>query len=141
MLYTLDDVLRYADVLNLIQTDESERVVERPETPLFDNKTFREAIINAILHNLWISGNEPMISVFSNRIEILSRGTLAPAQTMEGFFLRESIPANEKLSEIFLQLHISEKSGRGVPKIIETYGKEAFTFRENSIVVTIPLHR
>ena len=141
LLYTLDEVLRYADVLNLIQTDESERVVERPETPLFDNKAFREAIINAILHNLWISGNEPMISVFSNRIEILSRGTLAPAQTMEGFFLGESIPVNEKLSEIFLQLHISEKSGRGVPKIIETYGKEAFTFRENSIVVIIPLQR
>ena len=40
-----------------------------------------------------------------------------------------------------MQLHISEKSGRGVPKIIETYGREAFTFRENSIVVTIPLHR
>ena len=53
----------------------------------------------------------------------------------------ESIPVNEKLSEIFLQLHISEKSGRGVPKIIETYGKEAFTFRDNSIVVTIPLQR
>lgn len=141
LLYTLDEVLRYADVLNLIQTDESERVVERPETPLFDNKAFREAIINAVLHNLWVSGNEPMISVFSDRIEILSRGTLPPAQTMEGFFLGESVPVNEKLSEIFLQLHISEKSGRGVPKIIETYGREAFTFRENSIVVTIPLHR
>lgn len=36
---------------------------------------------------------------------------------MEGFFLGESIPVNEKLSEIFLQLQISEKSGRGVPKI------------------------
>ena len=141
ILYTLDEVLRYADVLNLIQTDESERVVERQEIPLFDNKAFREAIINAVLHNLWVSGNEPMISVFSDRIEILSRGTLPPAQTMEGFFLGESIPVNEKLSEIFLQVHISEKSGRGVPKIIETYGREAFTFRENSIVVTIPLHR
>ena len=81
--------------------------------------------------NLWIGGNESMISVFSDRIEILSRGTLAPAQTMESFFLGESIPVNEKLSKIFLQLHISEKSGRGVPKIIEAYGKEAFTFREN----------
>ena len=40
-----------------------------------------------------------------------------------------------------MQLHISEKSGRGVPKIIETYGKEAFTFREKSIVVTVPLQR
>ena len=51
------------------------------------------------------------------------------------------IRGNEKLSEIFLQLHISEKSGRGVPKITEMYGKDAFSFRENSIVVTIPFER
>ncbi|MCM1427915.1 MAG: winged helix-turn-helix transcriptional regulator, partial [Eubacterium sp.] len=60
---------------------------------------------------------------------------------MEGFYMGESVPVNEKLSEIFLQLHISEKSGRGVPKITEIYGKEAFVFRENSIVVTIPLKK
>ena len=60
---------------------------------------------------------------------------------MEGFFLGESIPVNEKLSEIFLLLHISEKSGRGVPRITEMYGKDAFSFRENSIVVTIPFDR
>jgi len=141
LLYTLDDLLRYGDVLNLIQADESNRVVERKDVPLFDSKAFREAIINAVLHNYWVGGNEPMISVFSDRIEILSRGTLAPAQTMEGFYQGESIPVNDKLSEIFLQLHISEKSGRGVPKIIETYGKDAFSFRENSIVVTIPFNR
>ena len=88
-----------------------------------------------------MSGNEPKISVFSNRIEILSRGTLAPAQTMEWVFLGESVPVNEKLSEIFLQLHISEKSGRGIPTIVETYGKDAITFRENSIMVTIPFNR
>ena len=79
-----------------------------------------------------------MITVFSDRIEILSRGSLAPEQTMEGFFAGESVPVNRKLSEIFLQLHISEKTGRGVPLITERYGKEAYEFRENSIVVTIP---
>ncbi len=141
LLYSLDELLRYGDVLNIIQADETDRVVERKEVALFDNKAFREAMINAVLHNKWAEGNEPMISVFSDRIEILSRGTLAPAQTMEGFYLGESVPVNEKLSEIFLQLHISEKSGRGVPKIIEMYGKDAFSFRENSIVVTIPFER
>ena len=45
------------------------------------------------------------------------------------------------MSELFLQLHISEKTGRGVPKIMEVYGKEAFDFRQNSIVVTIPFNR
>lgn len=140
LLYTLDELLRYGDVLNIIQADERNRVVERIDVPLFESKAFNEAIINAVLHNKWVEGNEPMISVFSNRIEILSRGTLAPSQTMEGFFLGESVPVNEKLSEIFLQLHISEKSGRGVPKIVETYGEKAIAFRENSIVVTIPFN-
>ena len=60
---------------------------------------------------------------------------------MDGFFLGESVPVNEKLSEIFPQLYISEKSGRGVPKITEMYGKEAFSFRENFIVATISFER
>ena len=81
-----------------------------------------------------------MITVYNDRIEILSRGVLASSQTLSGFFAGESIPVNSKLSEIFLQLHISEKSGRGVPKIVEKYGKEVFDFRENSIVVTLPFN-
>ncbi len=140
LLYSLDDVLRYGDVLNIIQTDETNRIVERKETPLFENAAFREAVINAFVHNLWVSGNEPMITVYSDRIEILSRGTLDAEQTLEGFFAGESVPVNKKLSEIFLQLHISEKTGRGVPKITSLYGKGAFEFRENSIVVKIPFN-
>ncbi len=140
LLYSLDELLRYGDVLNIIQADERDRIVERKEVSLFENEAFREALINAILHNKWIEGNEPMISVFSNRIEILSRGTLAPTQTIEGFFSGESIPVNEELSNIFLQLHISEKTGRGIPKIIKHYGKKVVDFRENSICVSIPFN-
>lgn len=140
LLYSLDELLRYGDVLNIIQADERNRIVERKDIPLFESKAFNEAIINAVLHNRWVDGNEPMITVFSDRIEILSRGGLPPAQTFEGFYLGESIPVNEKLSDIFLQLHISEKSGRGIPKIIESYGREAIEFRENSIVVKIPFN-
>ena len=140
LLVSLDDVLRYGDVLNIIQADEANRVVERREVPLFENVAFREAIINAFLHNRWVDGNEPMITVYSDRIEILSRGTLPPNQTLEGFFAGESIPVNEKLSEVFLQLHISEKTGRGVPRIVEKYGVDAFEFRQNSIVVNIPFN-
>ena len=51
------------------------------------------------------------------------------------------IPVNKKLCEILLQLHISEKSGRGVPRIVREYGQEAFSFRDNAIVVTIPFNR
>ena len=124
-----------------MQADEKDRLVERKEVPLFNQDAFREAIINAFVHNAWVDGNAPMITIYSDRIEILSRGRLAPKQTLTGFYLGESVPVNRKLSDIFLQLHISERSGRGVPQITKVYGREAFEFRENSIVVTIPFDK
>lgn len=138
LLYSLDEILRYGDVINIVQADERNRVVERKDVPLFDADAFREALVNAFVHNAWVEGNEPMVTVFSDRIEILSRGTLPPHQTVRGFFAGESVPVNRKLSEIFLQLHISEKTGRGVPTIVERCGRSSFEFREASIVVTIP---
>lgn len=140
LLYSLDKVLEYGDVLNIPQADEKNRIVQRKEVPLFNQDAFREAMINAFVHNNWIDGNAPMITVYNNRIEILSRGTLAPKQTLNGFYLGVSVPVNRKLSDIFLQLHISERSGRGVPQITSIYGRDAFEFRDNSIVVTIPFN-
>ena len=70
LLYSLDELLRFGDVLNIIQADERNRIVERKDVPLFDSKAFNEAIINSVLHNKWVDGNEPMVSVFSNRIEM-----------------------------------------------------------------------
>lgn len=141
LLMSLDKVLEYGGVLNVPQADERERIVERKEIPLFDEEAFREAMINAFVHNQWTTGNAPMITAFSDRIEILSRGTIPPGQTMEGFFAGESVPVNQKLSDMLLQLHISERTGRGVPKITEVYGKGTYEFRENSIVVSIPFTR
>ena len=141
LLYSLDDVLRYGEVLNIPQADERNRIVERKEVHLFHTEAYREAVINAFVHNLWIDGNAPMFTGFRDRIEILSRGNLPPKQTVEGFFAGESVPVNQKLPDIFLQLHISERSGRGVPKITELYGEDCVEFRENSIVVTIPFER
>ena len=78
---------------------------------------------------------------YNDGIEILSRGELAPLQTINGFYKGHSIPVNEKLSELFLQLHISEKTGRGIPKIIEVYGKESIDISDDTILVTIPFNR
>ena len=141
ILYTLDNLIFYGDALNLVQTDERERNVERKESTLFNGNAYREVVVNAVLHNYWAGLQAPMISVFSDRIEILSQGSLAPAQTVDGFYRGESVPVNEKLSEIFLELHISEKSLRGVPVIIEACGRDAVTITQTSIIVTIPFSR
>lgn len=141
LLYSLYEVLNYGEILNIPQADEKERIMERKEISLFDFDVYREAIINAFLHNEWINLNEPMITFYSDRIEILSRGTLSPLQTLEGFYKGHSIPINDKLYELFLQLHISEKTGRGVPTIISVYGKQAIEVNDNNVIVTIPFNR
>ncbi|WP_251440282.1 RNA-binding domain-containing protein [Veillonella intestinalis] len=141
LLVSVTQILEYGDVLNIMQADERRRVAIRKDVPLFNSNAYREAIINAFVHNKWTDGNAPMISVLSDRIEILSRGTLAAKQTKEGFFNGASVPVNTELANIFLQLRVSERSGRGVPTIIDAYSRDVFTFSENTITVTLPFNR
>lgn len=141
ILYTIDKLLEYGDTINIIQADERNRFLVRHEVPFFDFDVYREAILNAFIHNKWLTLNAPAINIFTDRIEILSHGGLSIDQDEKGFFSGSSIPVNEVLSLIFLQLRISERSGRGVPKIISVYGKETINIEKNRIVVTIPFNK
>ena len=138
MLLSLEKINDFGDTFNIMQADERNRQLIRKEVPLFDIKCFKEAVINAFVHNKWIEGNAPMVTFFSNRVEILSYGGLPSNQTISSFFAGQSKPVNKELADIFIQLHISEKTGRGVPTIVSRYGREAFQFNENSIIVTLP---
>ena len=77
--------------------------------------------------------------MFSDRSEILSIGVLLANKTVEGFYRGDGIPVNKSLARIVNQLHISETSGIGVPKITSHYGKDSILIRDNNILVTIPL--
>ena len=141
ILYAMDKILDYGDAINIIQADERGRISERKDVPLFDYEAFHEALLNAFVHNKWVGLNAPMISVFTDRIEILSHGGLGIEQDLEGFYSGVSILVNEVLASIFLQLRLSERSGRGVPKIVGAYGWESIRIEKNFIAVTIPFNR
>ena len=139
--YTIDKVLEYGDTINIIQADERNRMSSRKDIPLFDFDVYREAILNAFIHNKWLTLNAPAITIFTDRIEILSHGGLAVDQDIEGFYSGSSLPVNEILATLFLQLRISERSGRGVPKIISVYGKDSIKIEKNRITITIPFNK
>lgn len=120
---------------NICFTDTSVR--PRNDTYLFDANCVNEALVNAIVHNDW-SITEPLVSFFSDRIEILSHGGLPHNQTIENFFDGVSVPRNEKLMKIFLQMGIVEHTGHGIPIILKRYGKDAFEIKDNYIKVIIP---
>ena len=141
IMYSMDKILEYGDAINIIQADERGRISERKDVPLFDYEAFHEAILNAFIHNKWLTLNAPQISIFTDRIEILSHGGLVIDQDETGFYNGSSLPVNEVLASIFLQLRISERSGRGVPKIVAVYGKDSIKIEKNRITVTIPFKK
>lgn len=97
--------------------------------------------MNACVHNKWETHQIPQIYKYSNRIEIISWGGLPNNLTKDEFLTGLSKPVNPDLMNIFLKCDLCERSGYGVPVIVEKYGKEAFSFFEDRIVVTIPINQ
>ena len=113
----------------------------RKEQKLFDFACFREAWLNACLHNRWSRQTPPAVYLFENRIEIVSVGGLPDGLTLEEFYEGKSKPVNLELQQIMVQLDYIEQTGHGVPLIVARYGREVFDITENFITVTIPLNR
>ena len=109
----------------------------RKDIYLFDYDAVNEAVLNAIVHNDWTI-SEPQISLFSNRMEILSHGGLPNGMSTEDFYQGISHPRNSTLMRIFLNMGLTEHTGHGVPTIIKKYGKEVYDITDNYIKCRIP---
>ena len=139
MLVAVKQVLDYVEALNETAVDFDGGL--RREHKKFDFPSFREAWLNACLHNRWSRMTPPAVYIFSDRIEILSVGGLPEGLSLDEFFAGKSKPVNLELQQIMVQLDYVEQTGHGVPLIVSKYGKEAFDITENFITVTIPFDR
>lgn len=131
-------VLSYVCTFNDVRTDMTDLV--RKDIPLFDERRFREAWMNAAVHNTWVLGVPPTVHIFDDRMEIESFGSIPYGSTEEDFFDGISMPVNESLMRIFIMVGLCEHTGHGIPVITERYGREAFRIT-NRAVVTIPFER
>lgn len=139
MLVAVKQVLDYMEALNDTVVDVEGSL--RKESRLFDFSCFREAWLNACLHNRWSRQTPPAVYMFDDRIEIISVGGLPDGLTLEEFYEGKSKPVNLELQQIMVQLDYIEQTGHGVPLIVSRYGREVFDISENFITVTIPLNR
>ena len=92
----------------------------RQERQMFDFSCFREAWLNACLHNRWSRQTPPAVYMFDDRIEIISMGGLPDGLTLDEFYEGKSKPVNLELQQIMVQLDY---------------------ITENFITVTIPLNK
>lgn len=136
LLISLNEVLDSVKAINRTKVDLSEG--KRKEIMLFSFEAFREAWVNACLHNSWCDLVPPSVFIFEDRIEVLSYGGLPYGLSEDDFFEGTSMPVNKALFTIFILSGFAEQSGHGVPIIVNDYGKNAFKIEDKIIRVTIP---
>ncbi len=131
----MEQVADLVSSLNETAVDMSNPV--RRDIRLFDTESFREAWINAVVHNTWTTGAPPTVHVFDDRIEIISNGSIPYGESEKDFFAGISRPVNESLMRIFINAGLSEHTGHGVPIIVREYGQEAFDINPGYVRVTL----
>ncbi|MCH4887391.1 AAA family ATPase [Acidaminobacter sp. JC074] len=110
------------------------------EVPLV---AYREAITNAIIHRDYLRGAAIRIQVFSNRIEIVSPGSLPIGLSVDEYEIGNiSIVRNRIIADVFRRLGIVEKFGTGIQRIKEYYRdlseQPKFMVYDNSVTVVLP---
>lgn len=117
---------------------------KRSKVATIPEEAFREAVANAIIHREWDVNSNIRISLFEDRIEVVSPGGLPSGISSEEYVEgRFSVLRNPILSNVFNRLNIVETFGTGIRRIKESYiasvSQPEFDIKENSIQVTLPV--
>jgi len=136
----IDEVLAYLNVYNRVtSTFEGAYRVDRSDYPEI---VLREALINAVIHRDYYIDGSTLVSLYDNRLEIMSLGGVLPSVTKEIMLAGVSVPRNEKLAAVFHRLKLIESYGTGIPRIFGTYAKFGLSpeipIINNAFLISLP---
>ncbi len=117
---------------------------ERVRRELIPEKAFREALANSIVHRLWDIKSSINISMYKDRVEIVSPGGLPTGMSKEEYVDGQiSLLRNPILGNVFFRLRYIEKFGTGIKRIKLAYKDSVihpdFKVYPNSIAITLPV--
>ncbi len=93
----------------------------------------REMVVNAVVHRSYLDKSCVQVSIFDDRVEVLSPGMLYGGLDIETAKIGKSTCRNEAIAEVFHYMHIVEAWGTGLPRIIskcKAYGLPEPVFEE-----------
>jgi len=112
------------------------------QIPTFDERSIREAILNAVSHRNYQLGGSVYIRHFPKRLIVESPGGLPVGITLKNILDKQS-PRNRRLSEAFAKCGLVDRSGQGMNLIFEQAIKQGkakpdFTGTDaHSVVITL----
>ncbi|MCD7744710.1 MAG: putative DNA binding domain-containing protein [Lachnospiraceae bacterium] len=117
---------------------------DRKKVEIIPEAAFREAIANALIHRVWDVESQIRISMFNDRIEIISPGGLPAGITEEEYLSGKlSVLRNRNLANVFYRLGFVEIFGTGILRIKQLYEEGVkqpeFEVSENTIKITLPV--
>ena len=132
------DVFRDYYQYEVIQGVDRKMIEKIPEA------AFREAIANALIHRVWDVNSHVRVSMFDDRIEIVSPGGLPAGITVEEYLSGKlSVLRNRNLANVFYRLGFVEIFGTGITRIKQLYAesltKPDFEVSENTIKIVLPV--
>lgn len=132
------DIFRDYYQYEIIQGADREKVEKIPEA------AFREAIANALIHRAWDIESQIRVSMFDDRIEVISPGGLPSGITEEEYLSGKlSVLRNRNLANVFYRLGFVEIFGTGITRIKQLYEegliKPDFEVSENTIKIMLPV--
>ena len=104
---------------------------------------FREAIANALIHRVWDINTFIKVSMFEDRIEIVSPGGLPSGLGKDEYLNGQiSLLRNPIIGNLFFRLRYIEKFGTGIKRINKSYmdsiTKPKYKVYDNSICIELP---
>ncbi len=117
---------------------------DRKKMEKIPEAAFREAIANALIYRVWDVDSQIRVSMFDDRIEIVSPGGLLSGITEEEYLSGKlSVLKNRNLANAFYRLGFVEIFGMGITRIKQLYAealiKPDFEVSENAIKIVLPI--
>ena len=140
LLKQMKDVYSFLNRYN--RTNSEITGLKRTDTREYPEIALREALLNSIVHKEYSYSSSTLISVFDDKIEIVTIGGLTKGLSEDDIMLGVSILRNKNLANIFYRLKLIEAYGTGIPKIIESYNeynvKPKIEISSNAFKITLP---
>lgn len=119
LLKQLEDVYSYIDKYNNNRSTFDK--LWRIDTRDYPEKALREALLNSIVHRDYSYSASTLISIYKDRLEIVSVGGLMPGYELKDIKNGLSDTRNPNLANIFYRLKLIEAYGTGIKKIYDAY--------------------